>query len=52
MEKKPIVHIETTYKKKKVKIHLIFSEETNDKNVHHLYDVLKKNYIEKANLGL
>ncbi len=51
MENEPIIHIETAYKKKKVKVHLRFSEETNDNNAQYLYDILKKNYIEKNEIG-
>lgn len=47
MENEQSIHIETAYKTKKVKVHLRFSEETNDKNAQHLYNILKKNYIEK-----
>lgn len=52
MENEPVIHIETAYKKKKVKVHLRFSEETSDKNAQYLYDILKKNYIEKMKSGL
>lgn len=47
MENEQIIHIETAYKKKKVKVHLRFSEGTDDKNAQYLYNILKKNYIEK-----
>lgn len=51
MENESVIHIETAYKKKKVKVHLRFSEETSDKNAQYLYDILKKNYIEKNEIG-
>lgn len=47
MGNEPCIHIETAYGKKKVKVHLRFSEETNDKNAQSFYDGLKKIYIEK-----
>ncbi len=52
MENEPIIHIETAYKKKKVKVHLRFSEETSDKNAQYLYDILKKNEIGAVNRDL
>lgn len=47
MENEPVIHIETAYKKKKVKVHLRFSQDTTDKNAQYLYDILKKNFIKK-----
>ena len=47
MKNETCIHIETAYKKKKVKVNLRFSEETNDKNAQYFYDHLKKIYMEK-----
>lgn len=47
MENEKSIYFETAYKKKKVKVHLRFSEETSDKNAQYLYNILKKDYIEK-----
>ncbi|MCI9252235.1 MAG: hypothetical protein HFI22_10535 [Lachnospiraceae bacterium] len=51
MENDKYIHIETTYKKKKVKVQLRFSEGTNDKDTQYFYDNLKKIYIGKKELG-
>lgn len=51
MKDEPIIHIETAYKQKKVKVHLRFSEGTNDKNAQSFYDDLKKIYMENADFG-
>lgn len=51
MENGTDIHIETAYKKKKVKVHLRFSEGTDDKNAKLFYDDLKKTYIGKNEIG-
>ena len=48
MKNETCIHIETAYKKTKVKVNLRFSEETNDKNAQYFYDHLKKIYMEKS----
>ena len=48
MKDEPIINIETAYKQKKVKVHLRFSKDANDKNAQSFYDDLKKIYMEKA----
>ncbi|GFI47716.1 hypothetical protein IMSAGC019_03042 [Lachnospiraceae bacterium] len=50
MESDKCIHIETAYKKKKVKVHLRFSEEPDDRNAKLFYDGLKKTYIGKNGL--
>lgn len=52
MENEPVIHIETAYKKKKVKVHLRFSQDTTDKNAQYLYGILKKILLKKMNSGL
>lgn len=52
LEEEPAVHMDVAYKNKNVKVHISFSEETDDKNAQLFYDSLKKIYIEKINLGL
>lgn len=47
MKDEPIIHIETAYKQKKVKVHLRFSERTNDENAQSFYSDLKKIYMGK-----
>ncbi len=51
MENETDIHIETAYKKKKVKVHLRFSEETDDKDTQYFYNHLKKIYLEKNEIG-
>ncbi len=48
MKNETCIHIETAYKKKKVKVHLRFSEEPDDRNAKLFYDHLKKIYMEKS----
>ncbi|MCI8945663.1 MAG: hypothetical protein HFI91_01205 [Lachnospiraceae bacterium] len=51
MKNDTCIHIETAYKKKKVKVRLRFSEGTDDKNAKLFYDGLKKTYIGKNESG-
>ncbi len=51
MENEPIIHIDTTYKKRNVKVHLKFSENTDDKNAKFFYNGLIKIYLEKREPG-
>lgn len=50
LENETILNFEVDYKKKRVKVHLSFSEET-DKTAQSFYDGLKKIYIQKSEIG-
>lgn len=46
MNEETALNIETTYRKKKIRIHLRFTTETSDENAQSFYTDLKKIYIE------
>ena len=52
LEKEQALHYDVAYKRKNVKVHLIFSEEENGKNAQYFYDSLKNFYLEKVTSGL
>lgn len=51
MEEKQAIHMDVTYRQKKVKVHLRFSEEQDDKNTQLFYDSLKKIFMERDGIG-
>lgn len=51
LKSRPAICMDAVYKKKKVRIHLLFTESQNHKNAQHFYDELKKIYLEKTRSG-
>lgn len=47
MKKEPFLQMDVTYRKKPVRIQLLFSEEQSDKNARQFYDNLIKLYLEQ-----
>lgn len=51
LEGNQAIHMDVAYRQKKVKVHLIFSEEQDDKNTRLFYDSLKKIFMERDGIG-